>query len=427
MTALCRWSSAFEGHRNARDEHDRLRDISRGQSMRWGAFEFAWLRTSRNLVRLLLVLLIGGVPLYAQKAPPEQQRVRARMENAIREMGSDARMTKMSEQQQRDLVEFVAGNMLFVGFHEMGHALVNQLDLPVLGRQEDAADSFAALAMLNENTEFSVNVLVQAARGWFLFDRRDQKLGNMLSFYDEHGIDQQRAYAIVCLMVGSNDKQFKELADGVQMPEARQESCLSDYRNAKKSWDQVLKPFLRTADQSKSNVTVAYERDPGNLDTYSRSFHSIRFLETLAEHASDRYVLPRPISMVMKGCGESYASWDSPTLKETLCYEMAEEFVELYRGYTEKRTVPQRKMQSNELIAQNVKRIRLQHNMSMASLATGSGLPEAWVTRMERGLENCNVDQLEKLARALRVETAVFFLQPSNKEASVEAKPRSRK
>jgi hypothetical protein len=46
---------------------------------------------------------------------------------------------------------------------------------------------------------------------------------------------------------------------------------------------------------------------------------------------------------------------------------------------------------------------------------------------MERGLENCNVDQLEKLARALRVETAAFFVQPSNKEASVEAKPRSRK
>jgi hypothetical protein len=110
MTALCRWSSAFEGHRNARDEHDRLRDISRGQSMRWGAFEFAWLRTSRNLVRLLLVLLIGGVPLYAQKAPPEQQRVRARMENAIRELGSHARMTKMSEQQQRDLVEFRVGD-----------------------------------------------------------------------------------------------------------------------------------------------------------------------------------------------------------------------------------------------------------------------------------------------------------------------------
>src|SRR5215468_11214641 len=105
--------------------------------------------------------------------------------------GADARMKKMSEQQQRDMVEFVAGNMLFVAFHEMGHALVGQLRLPVLGRGEDAADSFATLAMLAEGTEFSVNVLVQAARGWFLMDRREQKLGNMLSFYDAHGLDKQ--------------------------------------------------------------------------------------------------------------------------------------------------------------------------------------------------------------------------------------------
>ena len=381
----------------------------------------------KNFVMLPLALLIGAAPLHAQNAPPEQQRVRARMENAIREMGGDARMKKMSGQQQQDLVEFVAGNMLFVGFHELGHALVGQLRLPVLGRGEDAADSFATLAMLQEGTEFSVNVLVQAARGWFLMDRREQKLGNMLSFYDEHGLDKQRAYAIVCLMVGSNDKLFKELADWVQMPEERQQTCHNDYDDAKYSWDVVLKPFLRSADQPKSNIDIVYETGPGKLDAYARSFRSIGFLETLAEHTSRRYVLPRPIGMVMKGCGDANAWWNTPTLKETLCYEMAEDFVELYQGYTEKRTVPQRKMQSNELIAQNVRRIRLQHNMSMASVAIDSGLPEAWVSRMERGMENCTVDQLEKLARALKVETAMFFVQPSNKQAAVETKPRARK
>ena len=381
----------------------------------------------KNFVIPLLVLLIGAVPLYAQNAPPEQQRVRARMENAIHEMGGDARMKKMSEQQQQDLIEFVADNMLFVGFHEMGHALVSQLRLPVLGRGEDAADSFATLAMLQEGTEFSVNVLVQAARGWFLMDRREQKLGNTLSFYDEHGLDKQRAYAIVCLMVGSNDKLFKELADWVQMPEERQQTCHNDYDDAKYSWDVVLKPFLRSTDQPKSNIDIVYEPGPGKLDAYARSFRSIGFLETLAEHTSRRYILPRPIGMVMKGCGDSNAWWNTPTLKETLCYEMVEDFVELYQGYTEKRTVPQRKMQSNELIAQNVRRIRLQHNMSMASLAIDSGLPEAWVSRMERGMENCTVDQLEKLAHALKVETATFFVQPSNKQAAAEPKPRSRK
>src|ERR1700720_515192 len=219
----------------------------------------------KNFVMLPLALLIGAASLHAQNAPPEQQRVRARMENAIHEMGGDARMKKMSEQQQQDLVEFVAGNMLFVGFHEMGHALVGQLRLPVLGRGEDAADSFATLAMLQEGTEFSVNVLVQAARGWFLMDRREQKLGNTLSFYDEHGLDKQRAYAIVCLMVGSNDKLFKELADWVQMPEERQQTCHNDYDDAKYSWDVVLKPFLRSADQPKSKIDIVYEPGPEKL------------------------------------------------------------------------------------------------------------------------------------------------------------------
>lgn len=225
------------------------------------ASEIAWLRSSKSLMMLLL-LLIGAAPLHAQKAPPQEQRARARMENAMREMGGDARMKTMSEQQQLELVEFVAGNMLFVGFHEMAHALVSQLGLPVLGREEDAADSFATLAMLKEGTEFSVNVLVQAARGWFLMDRRGEKLGNMLSFYDEHGLDKQRAYAIVCLMVGSNGEQFKELADWVQMPEARQDTCLGDYSNANYSWNLVLKPFLRSAEIAGRRRLRAGSREP---------------------------------------------------------------------------------------------------------------------------------------------------------------------
>ena len=426
MTASCQRSSACERRPDAGDEHDRARDLARRQSMRWRASASARLPSIMNLAMPLLVLLMGAVPLFAQ-VPPESQRARARMENAVREMGGDTRMKKMSGQQQSDLVEFVAGNMLFVGFHEMGHALVNQLHLPVLGREEDAVDAFATLAMLQEGTEFSVNVLVQAARGWFLLDRRDRKQGNMLTFYDDHGLDKQRAYAVVCLMVGSDAKQFKELADWVQMPEGRQQTCRNDYTGAKESWDLVLKSFLRSPDQPKSNVDIAYEPGSGDLDTYARSFRSIRFLETLAEHASGRYVLPRPIGMVMRGCGDANAYWNAPTLKETLCYEMAEDFVELYRGYREK-VAPQKKMQSNELIAQNVKRIRLAHNMSMSNLATDTGLPEAWVNRMEHGLENCTVDQLEKLARALKVETATFFVQPSDKKvATVETKSRSRK
>ena len=374
---------------------------------------------------LLIVALVSALPLQAQKAP-EPKGMRARMENAITEMGGDTRTKKMSQQEQQDLVEFVAGNMLFVGFHEMGHALVSQLRLPVLGREEDAADSFATLAMLEEGTEFSVNVLVQAARGWFLMDRRDRKLREMLSFYDEHGLDQQRAYAIVCLMVGSNAEDFKVLADWVQMPPARQKTCRNDYSAAKFAWETVLKTYLRPSGQAKSTIDVVYEPGSGNLDTYYRSFRAIRFLETLSDHTSDRFVLPRPIAITARNCGDSNAWWDAGTLKVTLCYEMADDFVDLFKGYREK-TGPQKKMQMNALVAQNVKRIRLAHKMSMASLAAETGLPEFWVARMERGLENCTVDQLQKLSVALKVETAMLFAQPSNKVASADTKARTPK
>jgi hypothetical protein len=376
---------------------------------------------------LIMVALVSAAPLHAQKAASEPKRTRAGMENAITEMGGDARMKKMSQQEQQDLVEFVAGNMLFVGFHEMGHALVNELHVPVLGREEDAADSFATLAMLEEGTEFSINVLVQAARGWFLLDRRDRKLGEMLSFYDEHGLDQQRAYAVVCLMVGSNDEDFRVLADWVQMPPARQKTCRNDYNAAKYAWETVLKSYLRPVDQAKSKIDVVYEPGSGSLDTYYRSFRAIKFLETLSEHTSDRYVLPRPIAIVIRGCGDSNAWWDTNTLKVTLCYEMADDFVDLFKGYREK-TSPQKKMQMNVLVGLNVKRIRLQHKMSTASLAAETGLPETWVTRMEHGLENCTVDQLQKLSVALKVETATLFApSSSNKVASVDTRARTRK
>jgi hypothetical protein len=322
----------------------------------------------------------------------------------------EARVLKISEPAQQDIVEFVVSNMLFVGFHEMGHALAGQLRLPILGRAEDAADSFAALALLDEG---SVNVLVQAARGMFLMDRRDRKNGDVPDFSDAHSLDQQRAFQIVCLMVGSDAKQFKELADRVHLPESRQRSCRDDYDSAKNAWQSVLKPHQRAADQPTSTIEIAYEAGHGKLDNYARSFRSIGLLETFAAYVSSRYVLPRPIALAMKACGGPNAWWDPPTLSEAICYELADDFVDLYQGYT----TSQRKIRANKLTSKNVSRIHLAQNTSRENLAANSGLPEARV----------NGDQLAKLAFNLEGETAAFFTQTANRKAAPEAKPTKRR
>jgi Putative metallopeptidase len=327
----------------------------------------------RRVCALLIALLLGAAPAVSQTPPAQTPAARTKMDDGVRELSSDPGLKSMSQQQQRDLIEFVTGNMLFVGFHELGHAVIQELGLPVLGREEDAADSFATLALLKIGTDFSYNVLIQAARGWFLMDRRDRKEGDMLEFYDEHGLDKQRAYEIVCLMVGSNEDQFKELADWVQMPASRQDTCAGDYSNAQFSWKAELKPHLRAHDQPKSKIDVVYGPVAGKLDVYARSFHAIGFLETIAGYAADLVVWPHPISIVMQSCGDANAEWKIAVRQEILCYEMADDFVELYRGYTENRKGSGR-MSANALLARNIKRLRIQHSMSQDHLAADSGL-----------------------------------------------------
>ena len=58
-------------------------------------------------------------------------------------------------------------------------------------------------------------------------------------------MDLQRAYNVVCLMVGSNPGKFASVADAAKLPPERQMTCQDDYLNAKWSWDQVLQSHLR--------------------------------------------------------------------------------------------------------------------------------------------------------------------------------------
>jgi hypothetical protein len=183
---------------------------------------------------LLIGLMSGAAPVVAQPVPPEspappgkfQDRINAAA-RALRE--NNPRFKGSSPEYVQGLAEFVSGNMLFVLLHEMAHVSITQMGLPVLGRMEDAADTYAALRLIRSGSNFSRRVLTEAAEGWFMADRRDQKAGDKVAYYDDHGLNQQRAYQIVCLMVGSDDEKFKDLAKETKLPEERQDTCAGDY------------------------------------------------------------------------------------------------------------------------------------------------------------------------------------------------------
>jgi hypothetical protein len=283
------------------------------------------------------MVCFGAISAAAQGSPPAAtpvgaaaSAIEAKLNAAVKEFSRDPRFKGLSQRQIRDRVEFVAGNVIFATVHEVGHMVITELGLPVLGREEDAADSYAVVTMLKVGDNLSDDILIQSARGWFMSDARAKKQKATVVFYDAHGLDRQRAYNIVCLMVGSDPERFSKVADLTKMPEERQGTCQGDFSNASWSWEKALAPHIRKPDQAKTPVDVKYG-ETKKLEVFARGFKEIRLLETFAEHISDRFVLRGRITLEMLECGEPNAHWDLSARKIFVCYELAADFADLYR------------------------------------------------------------------------------------------------
>ena len=294
----------------------------------------SWLHRRRRILLVpAVVLAFATEPAFTQPAPPDTTDLQARIDAAAASLGSIPRFKRLSAKERQQVAEFVAGNMLFVLLHELAHATTTQMGLPILGKKEDAADAYAVTRLIKLGSGFSDRVLVAAGKGFFLSGRRDEKTGDSVPYYDEHGLDQQRGYDVVCLMVGTGQDKYKALADQTNLPKERQKTCAGDFNDASGSWDQVLKPHLRAPDQERTKIDVVYGEGKGPLAAGAQALRSIKLLETVADRISDALVWPAPFTLEMQSCGFPNAQWVPDTHKLTLCYELAADFADLYRDF----------------------------------------------------------------------------------------------
>jgi putative metallopeptidase DUF4344 len=133
---------------------------------------FMWRRSAGLALFLLLFAQPAAVAQPATSAPQPQAapiaEVEKRLADIVQMFMGDPRYNRgKTPEQIKDSAEFVTGNVLFVLGHETAHALIAEFGIPVLGREEDAADALATIISLKMSNAFADRVVYNAARGWF--------------------------------------------------------------------------------------------------------------------------------------------------------------------------------------------------------------------------------------------------------------------
>ncbi|NQW10128.1 MAG: hypothetical protein HQ481_09660 [Alphaproteobacteria bacterium] len=227
-------------------------------------------------------------------------------------------------------VLFVAGNTLFSLHHETAHALIDQLDLPVLGREEDAADAYATLAMLPEPpTPLADALLLAAADGWLFY--AETAPIDQLAYIDAHPLDEQRFYRTACLIVGSDIEGFFDYGLDVGLTVERIEECPALWQDTRRGWERLLAPHRRAGNPPAASLFPATWSDPPAQLSHEIGFlRSSGLVANATRKTSDAYTMPQPVMVQFRDCGEPAAFYDPDTPSITLCYELLAEFGNLF-------------------------------------------------------------------------------------------------
>ncbi len=216
-------------------------------------------------------------------------------------------------------------NIILIMHHEIGHALVDQFGLPVIGQEEDAVDAFATLMVL-ETYDDPAPILLDAAATWFAFDRIFTADGGEHAFYDEHDLDIQRAYRILCIAHGYDPDTFVEEARKRAIPDERLETCEYDAALALESWDLLLADALRNSDTQGGKVSVELKQSDDYNDL-REELEDNGVLGDIATWIDTEYAWPNPVILEAAECGEVNAFYNPDTVTITLCYEMMDKLL----------------------------------------------------------------------------------------------------
>jgi hypothetical protein len=146
---------------------------------------------------------------------------------------------------------------LHVVLHELGHALIREFDIPILGNEETAADAFATYYLTTYLPDRAVDVLMARTRSLMI----EAAAATEVDWSGEHDHDARRAYQIAALAIAADRLKYQEVAAQVGMSEEDIGDARDYGAEIRRSWRRVLGPLLMPDGTASSEARVLYDSD----------------------------------------------------------------------------------------------------------------------------------------------------------------------
>src|SRR5215471_3515090 len=141
----------------------------------------------------------------------------------------------------------VLGQTFYVFGHEMGHAMFDVLELPILGDAENAADHFSAYTMLQFGKDQAKGLITGAAYTYKKYVQSPYVSAPLAAFSDVHAAPAQRFYNMLCLAYGADPILFAEFVakdSPDYLPKSRALNCKVEYEQVTSAFNASIRPHL---------------------------------------------------------------------------------------------------------------------------------------------------------------------------------------
>ena len=156
----------------------------------------------------------------------------------------------------------IVGAVIDTLLHESGHAIFDLLEIPVMGREEDAADFFSIYMMLQFPAEDARRLIEGIAFNMGSEARDDFSEKQRPEMYaGPHGINAQRHYNVLCLAYAANQALFDNVVPA-GLPPWRAMNCWEDWGMLKRAFTKLILPHVDEARLREAIAQVHFAWSP---------------------------------------------------------------------------------------------------------------------------------------------------------------------